>query len=186
MKDTKQQLSPVTVALHWIVALLIIALLCVGIYMSETETLDLYPLHKSFGVTVLMVALIRVCWRLGNGWPEPIREYLRHEQILYRTIRWVLIVGSVLMPVSGVMMSGAGGYGVELFGLELIAANPDPADPEKFIAYNETVAELGHEIHEILAWLLILAVVLHAAGAWKHHLLDRDGTLRRMLGARVE
>ncbi len=186
MKDSREQLSPMSVALHWLVAVLIICLLCVGIYMDETETLALYPWHKSFGVVVLVVAFVRICWRIANGWPAPVREYLRHEQILSHITRWVLIVCSLLMPVSGVMMSGAGGYGVDLFGINLIAANPDPVDPEKFIAYNETLAELGHEMHEIIPWLLILAIVLHVCGAFKHHWLDRDDTLRRMLGKRVD
>ena len=185
MRDTPERFSPLTIALHWLVGLTIIALLSVGWYMAEYDAYGLYPLHKSTGILVLSLVLVRVWWRLSNGWPAPASQYRAWEQALARVVHWVLIIGMVLMPLSGMLMSGAGGHGLDLYGLQLLAANPDPSNPGQVIALNETAAELGHETHEVLGTVLMVAVLLHVAGALKHHLIDKDGTLRRMLGARI-
>lgn len=185
MRDTRERLTPLTVSLHWIVGLTIVGMIAVGLYMSENEVFSLYPLHKSTGILIFAVVLVRVVWRLINGWPEPVSLYRAWEQRLAKVVHWTLLLASVLLPVSGMLMSGAGGHGLDLYGLQLLAANPDPANPGQVIAHNETIAGLGHEAHELLAWLIIAAIVLHIAGALKHHLLDRDGTLRRMLGKTI-
>ena len=67
--DTKQKLSSTTVWLHWIIAIMIIGLLIVGVYMEENEVYRLYPIHKSLGVIVFGFVIIRVIWRIKNGWP---------------------------------------------------------------------------------------------------------------------
>ncbi len=82
-------------------------------------------------------------------------------------------------------MSALGGQGVAVFGLELFARNPDPADPQKVIALDKGLAEFIGTVHFLVGYLLIVCVGLHVAGALKHHLIDRDGTLRRMLGSEV-
>lgn len=185
MKDTASQLSSVSVLLHWVVALAVIGMLALGIYMEETEAFALYPLHKSIGVIVLAVALIRVFWRLSNRWPSALSNDGVLLRFIARLAHWVLILGTLLMPISGMVMSGVGGHGVVVFGMELIAANPDPANPMEVIPHNEALAGFAHEAHEVIANLLILALLLHVAGAVKHHRVNKDGTLRRMLGKRV-
>ena len=82
-------------------------------------------------------------------------------------------------------MSGAGGHGFGVFGLELFAPNPDPNNPENVLALNQTLAQLGHTLHLWFGYIMIAAISLHIIGAVKHHVVDKDGTLRRMLGARV-
>ena len=89
------------------------------------------------------------------------------------------------MPVFGFLMSAMGGHGVDLFGLELVACNPDPTNPREVIALNSTIAGIMHTMHFLAGYTLIGAVVLHIAGAFKHHIIDKDNTLRRMLGAKV-
>lgn len=175
-------LSIKTRALHWLVGLSMIGLLSVGVYMHETESYALYPLHKSFGVLILPVILFRVVWRIKEGWPTAVGLYSVLEQRLSKIVHWLLIVGTALFPISGMMMSGAGGHGIPLFGLDLLAPNPNPENPEEVIPLNETIAGIGHEMHEILAWIIITALVLHIAGALKHHIVDKDATIRRMLG----
>jgi len=185
MADTKSKLSPITVTLHWIVALTIIGLLAVGIIMDEFEVRSLYPLHKSVGVIIFVVILLRVMWRIKNGWPQPVREYQKWEQALSKVVHYVLLLGSVIIPITGMMMSGGGGHGINVFGLELLASNPDPANPGKVLPLNASIGSLGHELHGLVAYVLIGALVLHVSGALKHHVMDGDGTLRRMLGAKV-
>ena len=185
MRDNQQQFSKLTVTLHWVVALGMIGLLSVGIFMAETETYFLYPIHKSIGVLLFFVILARVVWRVMNGWPKPVGDHQKWEHTLAKLIHWVLIIGTVLMPISGMLMSGAGGHGIAVFGVELLARNPDPANAQAVLALNITWAGIGHEVHEWLAYILVTSVVLHIAGALKHHVLDKDGTLRRMLGKAV-
>lgn len=178
--DTKETLSLTTRLLHWLVAITIVTLICVGYYMAEFDVGWLYPIHKAFGVLALLIILPRIIWRLKNGWPIPVRDYPAWEDKLARLSHWILIVGSIIMPLSGFIFSGASGHGVSVFGLVLAPTNYN-ANHEA-IPFNEPVADIGHEIHEVVGMIMAIAVVLHVAGALKHHILDKDRTLLRMLG----
>lgn len=182
--DTASQLSKTTVALHWIVGLTMIGLLAAGQTMEMFEIYALYPIHKALGFLIFFVIVARVAWRIKNGWPTPVSQYQRHEQILSKLVHWILIIGTVLMPISGFLMSAVGGHGVDVFGLEIVARNPDPETGKAF-AHNAAVAGLSHNIHGLLGKIMMGAVALHIAGALKHHVVDKDGTLRRMLGKAV-
>lgn len=181
----RSQLSHATVALHWLVGIAVIAMLGVGIYMTETETFALYPWHKSFGVIIFFIAAARVIVRIKEGWPVPVGNYPSHERILAKTVHWVLLLGTVLMPVSGFLMSSLGGTGVAVFGFEIVARNPDPENPRRVIAHHAELASFFRSMHGIVAWALVIGILLHIAGALKHHVVDKDGTLRRIFGARV-
>lgn len=181
-KDSPEKLSKTTIILHWIVGLSMIGLLTVGTVMAQFKLYFLYPLHKSFGVIILAVIIMRVIWRMMNGWPESNIEYKQWEKILSHIVHWVLILGTLALPISGMMMSGAGGHGIEVFGLELLASNPDPMNPQQMMPLNEGAAKLGKRIHDIGGKVLIAAVLLHIAGAVKHHVMDKQATLKRMLG----
>lgn len=179
--DTPNKLSHTTIALHWLVGLSIISLLAAGQIMELFEIYALYPLHKAFGFLIFFVILARVFWRLKNGWPTPASQYQRHEQILSKLVHWVLIIGTVLMPISGFLMSAIGGHGVDVFGLEIVARHLDP-ETGRAVAHNPAIAELAHNTHGLVGKIMMATVALHIAGALKHHLADKDNTLRRMLG----
>lgn len=68
-----------------------------------------------------------MAWRIRNGWPKPVGDYTSVEKRVSKLVHWLLIIGTGLMPICGVMMSAMGGHGVPFFGGELIARNPDPA-----------------------------------------------------------
>lgn len=182
IRDTVTILSKTTIRLHWLVAAMMIGLLAVGIYMEEQEVYALYPWHKSLGILILLIVIPRVIWRLLNGWPKPQSQYSSVEVYLAKLVHWLLIIGTVLMPISGIMMSGFGGHGIHIFGIELLAMNPDPTNPHEVIAINAMLADLGDELHGTGGDVLIIAIFLHALGAIKHHLVDKDNTLCRMLG----
>ncbi|WP_205729067.1 cytochrome b [Ferrimonas sediminicola] len=182
MKDNPQRLSSLSVLLHWLVGITFILLLSVGILMEETDALALYPLHKSVGMLLLAAAAVRMLWRAGNGWPVPLGQPGAMAVVTARAVHWMLIIGTVLMPLSGMLMSGGGGHGLSLFGLDLLAANPDPLNPGEVIPLSRSLAGVGHELHEIGGNLMIAAILLHVIGALKHHFIDRDATLTRMLG----
>lgn len=183
--DTHSKLSTNTLVLHWIVGIVMIALLATGIYMEENKVFSLYPWHKSFGVLIATFVVLRVIWRIKNGWPSHVSDYSKIEKMLSKIVHYILIIGSVLMPISGFIMSAMGGHGVDFFGLELVARNPDPANPKEVIALNGTLAGLGHTVHKFSGMAILVSLILHVVGAQKHHLIDKDGTLRRMLGAKI-
>lgn len=175
-------LDKASVLLHWLTGWTIIGLLALGIYMEENEAWHLYDLHKSLGALIFVIALIRVWRRIRQGWPEPVSQYSKLEQTLSKLVHYVLLIGSVLIPLSGIVMSVAGGHGLGVFGLELIAENPDPANPGQSAPLFGPLAGMAHGMHGMASNLVIVALVLHIVGALKHHLIDKDRTLSRMLG----
>ncbi len=175
-------LSKLSIRLHWLIAIAIISLFAVGKYMSLNDAWSLYPIHKAMGMLVLLLVLPRVVLRVFEGWPTPVAAAPPLQERLAKLVHWALIIATMAMPLSGMMMSGAGGHGLYLFGLELLAANPDPDNAMKMIPLNEALAGAGAIGHDIWSKVLLVAFVLHLAGALKHHFVDKDSTLSRMLG----
>lgn len=173
------KLSNRTKILHAIIGISMILLLIIGIYMSENEVFALYPIHKSVGVIVFIFALFRIFTRIKEGWPKPIGNASTLQMLMAKLVHWGLIVLTALYPASGMMMSGGGGHGIYIFGVELLASNYDEVTG-KAVALNETIASIGHTLHEALTLVLILFVIAHVAGALKHHIFDKDETITRM------
>lgn len=180
--DTQLTLSLTTRLLHWVIAIGFIGLSALGIYMANTETWPLYHWHKSLGIILFGVILLRVMWRLLQGWPIPINTYERHEQVLAKIVHWILLLGTIAMPVTGMIYSGSSGNGFGIFNWTLVQATPDPSNPGSVIPYSESLMQIGETTHEIIGYALVVAILLHIAGAIKHHVFDKDGTLLRMLG----
>lgn len=179
MPDTRERFSPFTVAFHWAIALTIIGLIAVGIYMVDLPRGEwrstLFGWHKVIGTTVLMIAAMRILWRWRNGLPVPASAYPEWQHRLANATHVVLLVATIALPVTGAIYSYTGGHPVPVLGLfELKSETKYPVlfDTFKFI-------------HGWAGWILAGIVALHVTGALKHHLVDRDGTLRRMLGARI-
>ncbi|HEY1097143.1 MAG TPA: cytochrome b/b6 domain-containing protein [Alphaproteobacteria bacterium] len=175
LRNTLSNFGTIAKTFHWVMALMIIGLLGLGLYMTRLDLspqmFKLYGLHKSFGITVLVLAALRVLWRLSNVHPLPLATHQPSEKILARIAHFLLYVAIFLMPLSGWIMSSAKGFSVSVFGWFTL---PNLFKPD------EAVAHLFAEIHEYSAYALIILIGLHAAGALKHHMIDRDDTLRRM------
>lgn len=179
MLDTRAKLSHATIAFHWLIGLLMIGMVVFGLMLDEIpkEARGYWVgLHKSMGVAVLALAALRIGWRWRNGFPLAVAAAKSWEKLLVAGTHWLLLAATVLMPVSGLLMSIAGGRPTNVFGLFTI-----PAFAEK----NKLLNGVGHEVHEVLGYVLIAAIALHVVGALKHHFVDRDPTLKRMAGARV-
>jgi cytochrome b561 len=192
MYDTKQKFSAATVSLHWIVAITIFGLWPLGFYMARVRNYSLWPWHQSTGTVLFVFIVIRLAWRFKNGWPQPVSVYTRAEQILAKIVHWTLVVALVVMPLSGLVSGYAGGYDITVFGWQILPDNPNhavvAADAIHKLRVNprsEALHDFLQQVHIVMSRILAAAVLLHIAGALKHHLIDRDGTLRRMLGARV-
>lgn len=170
-----------SIALHWLVGWTIIGLLGLGLYMVEYEAYEFYDLHKSLGTLIFVAVVIRAWRRVRQGWPEPVGQYSSAEQLLSKLVHYILLIGSVMIPLSGIVMSAASGWGLSVFGLELIPVNEDPVTGD-VTAFSETLDELAYNVHGLASNLVIASVVLHIVGALKHHFIDKDSTLKRMIG----
>jgi cytochrome b561 len=162
--------------LHWLMALLIIGLFALGQYMSDLSMsprkLLLYSWHKWVGVTVFFLLLVRIGWRVTHQ-PPALPEQMSKLQRLASHIGHALLYLLMLaIPISGWLMSSAKGYQTVWFGVLPI---PDMLGKDKQLG--DALAEL----HGALNGLLMLIVVVHVLAALKHHFIDRDHVLRRML-----
>jgi cytochrome b561 len=160
---------------HWLTALLIIVALPLGGYMSDLRLsplkLQLISYHKWIGMTVLLLVIARILVRMKKGAPAPIPApawQLRAAQLTHILLYALMLA----VPLTGWLMSSAKGFPVVYLGLVPI---PD------LVAKNEGLGDFFKSAHEILTSGLLGLVALHVAAALKHHLVDRDATLRRML-----
>ena len=168
------------IILHWLVGLGMIALIGVGLYMSRNEVYSLYPIHKSVGVILFVVIALRAVIRLRKGWPSPTSTGKPWEHKLARVMHWVLIIGTLAMPLSGMMDAVMAGRGLSVFGAELVASNMGASGQP--VAINAALSDAASAVHGLFGKVLIAVILLHVVGALKHHVVDRDVTLRRMLG----
>lgn len=173
--NTISRYDPVARTFHGVMAILMIGLLAVGLYMSDLDPSpakwQLYGLHKAFGITVLALVILRILWRATHTPPAALAAQAAWERGLARLVHYLLYFGMLVMPVSGYIMSSAGGHDISIFGLFNLPL---------LIDKNEQLGGLAKEIHEIAGYSLIAAVALHVVGGLKHHLIDRDVTLPRM------
>lgn len=180
LMNSAQGYGLVSKALHWLIAVLILTLIGVGVYMTELDKdapqrLQMYNLHKAFGVTVLGLVLLRVAWiKLSTG-PRLPAGLQRWENVLSRIVKVLLYILMLLTPVAGYLMSNAAGKPISWFGVFELPA---------LIGENEQWREILGELHEVFAFSMLGLVGLHAAGALKHRFVDRDpqlDVLKRML-----
>ncbi len=180
MKDQRERLSRTTVILHWLIGLTIIGMLAFGLWIEDMERGPekgaMIGIHKSIGVLVLVAATLRLFWRLGNGFPVALSVMKLWERFAAHAVHWTLLLATLAMPLSGILMSWAGGHDVAVFGFTVLEGG------EK----NETLGTIGHTIHSIGSKVFIAIIVIHIAAALKHHFINKDGTLRRMLGRTVD
>ena len=179
--DTLKKFSLWTIILHWVIALGILFLIPLGIYMVNTESWHLYHTHKSIGLILFFVILARIIWRLKNGLPSPIGERSKAELAASKITHVTILVLTMLLPVTGMIYSGASGHGFGIFSLNIFPSNYNP-ETGQAIPYNETLMIWGQTIHSWLGYVLLGLIVIHLLAALKHHFINRDATLKRMLG----
>jgi cytochrome b561 len=138
---------------------------------------QIYDLHNSFGITVMIIALIRIYWRARNGWPTSLGAQKTWETRAKIAAHWTLILATLSMPISGILMRIGAGWGVKYFGIVL-----SPFTRVDNVASYPLLDELGLSLHYYGGRVLIAVLILHVLAALKHHFIDRDGTLRRMIG----
>lgn len=169
--------GPVSQALHWTIALLVLVMAAIGLSLDELPRSPkwfwVYDLHKSIGLLVLALVVMRLAWRLFAGAPPPVPGLPRVQRIAAGATHWLLYMLILAMPLSGWLYDSASGLRpLRWFGQFAVP---------KLVAPDEALAGEFHDIHETLFIILIAVVLLHVAAALWHHVFRGDATLARML-----
>ncbi len=171
------------VLLHWLLALLLLGLLGVGWYMSglpfSPQRLKLYNWHKWAGITVLVLSVLRLLWRLSHPappLPAPMAQAMpRWQHGAHHGTHLALYGLFFVVPLLGWAYSSAAGFPVVLFG---VLPLPD------WVGADKALAEAIKPFHALAAYSLLALVLLHVAAALKHQWVDKDGLLERMRWSR--
>lgn len=170
-----QRYNPVTISLHWIMALGFISLLLLGFYMQSLSfsptKLQLYSWHKWAGVSLFLLAVIRLLWRLTHPTPALPQNMSAPMQWLAHAGHYILYAFMFTVPLSGWLMSSAMGFQTVWFG---VIPLPDLLPKDK-----ELAALLG-SLHVYLNWAFIAVIVGHILAALKHQFIDKDNLFARI------
>ncbi|HEV2679786.1 MAG TPA: cytochrome b [Rhodanobacter sp.] len=175
LRSNDRQWGSVAKFFHWVIALAILGNGTFGLLMdlaqSPMQKINWLALHKSIGLTVLALVLLRVLWRLRDRRPQE-EPAPRWQQWAARAVHGVLYVLIVALPLSGWWFNSVTGKPLQWFKLFNLPA---------LAAKNDDLRHLAGTTHEYLFWFLLLVLVAHVGAALKHHVFDRDNVLRRML-----
>ena len=175
-RNTSTSYGAITKFLHWSIVILIISQYVIIEAAEEMADgpgqLETVALHKSLGMLVFGLALVRIAWRFLNGRNPPPVPMPRAQRMAAAASHGLLYVLILAQPLSGWLMSSSGGYPVSFFGLFVLPAlaTKDPGDHE-----------FHEEVHEALFAVLATVALVHALAALYHHFWRKDDTLRRML-----
>ncbi|MGE5476383.1 MAG: cytochrome b [Bacteroidales bacterium] len=172
------QYDSVAKSLHWLMALLIIGLWCVGLVMEDMPKGDLRSqiigMHKAFGVIVVVLAVVRLAWRATHAAPALPSVMPGWEQLAAKLGHLALYGLMFALPIDGILMSQSGGRDVNVFGFVL----------PTLVQKNDEMKHFFGEGHELMAWVLAAVLVVHVVAAVRHHVVLKDDVLRRMLPGR--
>ena len=196
MSDTIQKYSKPAIILHWVTGLMILGMFGLGWYMADlpkempkTATMDLFDLgvytmqfaeaitprtfyfnlHKSLGVTVFLLLLLRIYIRVKQS-PPPFPSSMKEwEKKLADIVHKALYVLTMAVPLSGITMAIYSKYGIKWFGLSLVSGLDNPE-----------LRDIFKETHEVIGAILITLIVLHIVAAIKHKVIDKDNVMQRM------
>jgi cytochrome b561 len=163
------------IVLHWLIAILIITAFTLGWIMTDMGVtplkLRMFNWHKWVGITVLALVVVRSVWRITHT-PPPFLPMPAWQRFAAHSLHYGLYALMLLQPLSGWIYSNAAGYPIVYLGLIRLPT---------LVAKDKALADTMMERHELIGWLLLACIVLHVLAGLKHHFIDRDGTLRRML-----
>jgi cytochrome b561 len=178
IRNTIQRYGQIAIFLHWSIVLLFAALIPMGLIMTamndSPEKWELYSLHKSLGMLVFLLIIIRIIWRWINPTPLFPDTLNRYEKGLAHGVHLGLYAVMIIMPISGLIDSYGGGYKTNFFGFFEVF-------PRVAIARSKELELFALAIHVYGSYLFYFLFFLHIAGVIKHHFILKDNTLRRML-----
>ena len=171
--------TTVAIVLHWLIAALVLFMVGLGWIMDEIpkgtpERAYWFNLHKSIGITIGLLVVVRLLWRLAHK-PPPLPSTMPAWEVAAARVTHALLYALlVAMPLVGFLASNYSRFGVKFFGLQI-----GPFFPE-----DQAMRDALQALHGALAWVLVVLVVVHVAAALKHRLIDRDQVFERMLPRR--
>jgi cytochrome b561 len=180
-KNTADSYGVVAIALHWLVAITVVGLFALGLWMRSLTYYDSWydpapTIHKGVGVLLFLALIARLGWRRLSPVPPPVPTLTPLEHRAAGLVHGLLYVLLLVIMLSGYLICTADGHALGVFGLFSIPATltglPDQAD-------------VAGAVHLYLAYAIIALASVHALAALKHHFIDRDRTLVRMLGRRA-
>lgn len=181
LKDTTTSYGLISVILHWLTAITVLGLFALGYWMvglsyysSWYRTAPYW--HKSIGILLLFAMLFRVIWRICSTTPTPVATLSIWEKLSSKSVHFLLYVILFGILISGYLISTADGRAIQVFNWFEIPS---------LGALFANQASLAGDIHRLLAYSIIGLVLLHALAALKHHFIDKDVTLKRMLGRKI-
>lgn len=166
------------IAFHWVIALLI-ALNFAAAWVAEdaprAEARQIMGNHKAIGITILVLSVLRLLWRLMHKAPPLLESLKPWEAAMAKVVHWLFYVLMIALPLVGWAMhlTETGGLPIRWFGLFDIPSLP--------VAKDEHLGDVFSDMHQFLATLMLGLAALHVAASLKHIFVDRDGTMRRML-----
>src|SRR3954463_11380274 len=175
LKNTLTRYGALAQLFHWAIVVLIITQFVLALRadgLSPIKKIGILGTHKSIGITILVLAVLRLTGRLSNPAPPLPPRTPRWLGFGAHASHFLLYALLFITPVLGWLMSSARAFSVSWFGLFTL---PD------FIEPNKATFERLRDWHEVMAWSLATIAVIHLAAALKHHFFDRDDVLRRML-----
>jgi cytochrome b561 len=174
LKNNENHFGLIALIFHWIMAFLIIGLLAEGLYMVSLSVslhkLKLYGWHKEYGLIVLGLVIVRLSWRLMNTVPQLSLPWL--ELLAARLVHYAFYAFMFAMPITGWLVTSAAGLPPSFFGLCTLPG---------LVAPNAELLHLFSWAHKGLGYGLIATIVLHSSAALKHHFINKDDILRRMI-----
>lgn len=186
-QNSSQHYGSVAKSFHWLTALLILSLFPIGFYAtSQAEALTagdssidiarvtfMFSLHKTLGLSLFFIALLRILWALVQPKPKLLHGDRNFEAWIAETVHWMLYGALFLLPLTGWIHHAASTGFAPIWG--------PFGQTLPFVPQDEMISSLFSGLHGILQWILLGSIGLHIAGALKHHIIDKDDTLRRML-----
>lgn len=172
--DSKTGYGLISRLVHWIMALAIPAMFALGLWMVTLNYYSPYyrtapDIHRSVGMLLLILLVLRFLWRLANPKPDD-AELSPLERVASRTVHWGFYPLLFALMVSGYLISTADGRPIQAFNWFSVPS----------LIHKKGLEDAAGEVHEVLAYVTMLLVVLHAAAALKHHFIDHSSILKRM------
>jgi len=175
--NTNKSYGLITIIIHWLMAIIIIGLFILGKYMIDLDYYDNYYhiapwWHKSFGLLTAMILIFRLIWRGINPKVQALSNHKTYEIKLATVMQIILYLLVLTCCISGILISTAEGADISFFDLFKLPS---------FLSMGGEQTEIAEEIHEFATTALIVIASLHMLAALKHHFINKDNTLIRIL-----
>jgi len=180
----RERYTTIAIVLHWLIALILIGNIVLAWQFDDAKGLakfQLFQLHKSLGITVLALSLVRLAWRLINPPPAPLASMKAWEKYASLAVHLGFYVITIGMPLSGWLMVSASPHNIPTLLFGVVDLPHLPFVHGLAFAQAKALDESFSEAHEIMAWIAYGLIGLHVGAALKHQFLDRDTIVSRMI-----